>query len=85
MPKENQKLEVKISEDELRDLIRGEEFRWVIKTDKGEDINVLVRLERYDDLEVDEEEAEENDDPEHETSEDEVEEDEEEAEEDDSF
>ena len=82
MQKENQKLEVKISEDELRELIHGEEFRWVIKTNKGEDINVLVRLERYDDLE---EEAEENDDPEHETSEDEVEEDEEEAEEDDSF
>ncbi len=50
MSKENQKLEVKISEDELRDLIRGEEFRWVIKTDKGEDINVLLKLERYDKL-----------------------------------
>lgn len=70
MPKENQKLEVKISEEELRELIHGEEFRWVIKTNKGEDINVLVRLERFDDLEVDdgeeaedvEEEEEEDDD-----------------------
>jgi hypothetical protein len=75
MPKENQKLEVKISEDELRELIHGEEYRWVIKTDKGEDINVLVRLERFDDLEMDEEETEEEDDEDETEEDEEVEED----------
>lgn len=70
MPKENQKLEVKISEEELRELIHGEDFRWVIKTNKGEDINVLVRLERFDDLEIEEKDEEQGEIQEEDESED---------------
>lgn len=49
--KENPKLIIPFSEGDLQDLINGEEFRWTFTTDKGQDIDVLLRSETQDDLE----------------------------------
>lgn len=64
MAKLNQKLELLISEDELRDLIRGEEFKWTLATKEGEDIDVLVRLERDEDREIESDDEEIDEDEE---------------------
>lgn len=70
MNRTNPKIEVVISEDELRDLIRGLEFKWTLQTSEGDDVNVLVRLERFSDIEDDDSDEEENGEEEMEESDD---------------
>ncbi len=38
--KTNQKLNIYFSEEDLQELLNGEEFNWTFTTDKGEDINI---------------------------------------------
>ncbi len=56
MNKDNPTVEILISEDELRDLIRGSEFKWTLPASDGQDINILVRLERWSDNDIEEDE-----------------------------
>lgn len=49
--KPNAKMVIYFSEQDLQDLINGEQFQWTFPTDRGEDIDVLLRGETQDDLE----------------------------------
>ena len=46
----NQKLVIPVSEQDIYDLQNGEEFDWTFTTDRGEDIDILIRLEVESDL-----------------------------------
>ena len=49
---ETQKLEIPFSESDVQEMVSGEfEFEWTFPTDKGEDIDVLIRPEQDSDNE----------------------------------
>jgi hypothetical protein len=50
--KVNAKLIILFSESDLNNLMNGEEFRWTFTTDKGEDIDILLRPELDSDFEI---------------------------------
>ena len=51
MIKKNQEITIPMSEQDLWDLQNGEEFNWTFTTDKGEDIDILIRAEEEGDNE----------------------------------
>lgn len=55
--KENQKLVIPFTENDIQELGSGEEFDWTFETDRGESIDIHIKQEEY---EEDEEEDENN-------------------------
>ena len=49
--KGNQGITVPVSEEDIQELQNGEEFTWVLRTNLGENIDVLLRQELEEDLE----------------------------------
>ena len=48
---DNQKLVIPFTESDLQDLQAGETFDWTFTTDKGESIDIHLRLENDEDIE----------------------------------
>lgn len=61
--KAHPKIVIPLSEADLQELMAGEEFRWTFTTDKGQDIDVLLRPEAEEDFEIEEDGTLEDDDP----------------------
>ena len=51
--KQKQKLIIPLSENDLQELEFGKEFHWTFTTNKGEDIDVHLRLETQEDIDGD--------------------------------
>jgi len=49
--KKNQEITIPMSEQDLWDLQKGEEFNWTFKTESGEMIDVFIRAEEEGDNE----------------------------------
>ncbi len=50
----NPKLIIPFETSDIEELMNGETFKWTFTTDKGQDIDVLLRLEKSNDIEEDE-------------------------------
>lgn len=50
--KEKQKLIIPLSENDRHDLLSGETFDWTFDTDKGESIDIHLRPETDEDIEL---------------------------------
>ena len=43
--KKNQSITIPMSENDLQELMNGEEFNWTFPTESGEEIDILIRPE----------------------------------------
>ena len=47
----NQKLKIPFTENDIEELMNGEEFHWTFETEKGESIDVHIFKEEFSDEE----------------------------------